>query len=189
MKLESIIVIVFVLALTIPLAFAVDVCSAGTAASVNRAWAGINPADVSGQVSLGAAVNIYWSGVSASADGDTVDITVIDPQGTPAAYWTDVPPNASGTLQFTADKAGSYAVIFDGNPTYRQYSTIVACTSLFVVSEAALGSLTAVLSGIAAVCMVGTVKARKRKAAEADSEKQPLNKPKGLKTFLTPSRH
>jgi hypothetical protein len=156
MKLTKLALIIF--AVAVPLALAVNVCSAGSAVCVDKAWAGINPADDSGRVAYGSTVYIYWTGVQPSSSGDTVDVTVINPQGTTIAQWTDLSPEASGTKSFTADIRGTYAVVLDGNPTYKSYSTLVAASSIFVVPESAWGALMALATGLGAVTVFGVVK-------------------------------
>ena len=50
---------VILFALAIPMALMVNVCSAGTAVSVNKVWAGVNPADEGGKVQFGSTVYVF----------------------------------------------------------------------------------------------------------------------------------
>jgi hypothetical protein len=154
-------VIIFILTIVVPLALMVNVCSASSAASVDKAWAGMNPNDDSGQVTQGSIVNIYWTGVVASADGNTVDIKVIDPNGNQVAFWTGLGPSASGTIHFEAAEYGTYGIIMEGHPTYYKYSTTVAASSVFALPETALGTLMALASGFAAFGVLGIAKTKR----------------------------
>ncbi|MCW4025225.1 MAG: emp24/gp25L/p24 family protein [Candidatus Bathyarchaeota archaeon] len=154
-------IIIIILTFTISVAAITSIGYAGTAASVNKAWAGVNYYDDSGQVSLGSTVNIYWTGVVASSQGDTVDITVIDPDGNNITNWMDLTPTDSGNVSFVPDKTGSYAVIFDGHPTYYHFSTVVAVSSVFVLPESFLGTLLALSTGFTAIGVFRVWKTRK----------------------------
>jgi ABC-type antimicrobial peptide transport system permease subunit len=160
MKRIKTLLVIFSIAISVSLM--AGVCSAGTAASVNKMWASTNYGDASSQVGLGSTVFIHWTGVVPSAFGDTVDVTVIDPYGNNMTNWQELEPSESGTISFVANTYGSYAVIFDGHPTYYTYTTIVAVTSFFVVPEGVLGTLMALVSGFVAVGIIGVVKIRRQ---------------------------
>jgi hypothetical protein len=140
----------------------IGVASAGTAASVSEAYVGNSNGQVS-QVSLGATVYIYWSGVTASSKGNTVDVTVINPDGTKLTEWYNLPPTSSGKISFVAGSPGNYYVELDGYPSYHLYTTFVASASLFVLSEGVLGTLITLVAGLAAFGLFGVVKTKRAK--------------------------
>ncbi len=144
----------------------IGVASAGTAASVSEAYVGNSNGQVS-QVNLGATVYIYWNGVTASTKGNTVDVTVINPDGTELTQWDNLAPSASGTISFVASSPGNYYVMFDGYPSYHLYATVVAGASLFVLPEGVLGTLITLVAGLAAFGLFGVVKTKRAKNKKA----------------------
>ncbi len=144
----------------------IGVASAGTAASVSMAYVGTSMTAHSGQVSLGATVYIYWTGVVASSEGNTVDVTVVNPAGTVAEQWDNLAPSASGTISFVASSPGSYYIMFDGYPSYHLFTTYVASASIFVLPEGVLGTLIALVAGFSALGLFGVVKTKRAKKQE-----------------------
>ena len=136
-------------------------CFRWPASSLDTAWAGVNYNDHSGQVNVGATVYIYWTGVVPS-DG-TVDVAVIQPDGTTLIQWQDLSPSASGTISFIASESGTYLITFNGEPSYHTYTDLIAATSVFVLPESVIGALAAMVSGFAAVCVFGVVKYKNAK--------------------------
>src|SRR5208283_4711707 len=114
---------------------------AGTASSLDAAWAGVNYDDHSGQVNVGATVYIYWIGVVPS-DG-TVDVTVTQPDGNTLVQWQNLVPSASGTISFVASTPGTYLITFNGDPSYHVITDLIAATSIFVLPESVIGTLSA----------------------------------------------
>jgi hypothetical protein len=98
--------IIIILTLTISVAAITSIGYAGTAVSVNKAWAGINYDDDSGRVSLGSTVYIYWTGVVASSQGDTVDVTVINPDGNNITNWMSLTPADSAASHLCQTRRG-----------------------------------------------------------------------------------
>lgn len=135
----------------------VGVVHAGTATSLSNVSAGANSSDNSGQCATGSCVYIYWSGVTPS-DG-TVDVTVYNPDGSINLQWTDLAPDASGTIMFTPEQVGTYLIIFDGAPTYT-WTYQIAAVSYFNLPESAIGALAAVISAFAAFGVLAVVKRR-----------------------------
>lgn len=141
----------------------INIASAGTAASVSTVHMGADFDDYSGVVYVGTTVYIYWDGVNPSSEGDTVDITVIKPDGSILTSWLDLPPSASGTISFVANEEGTYGAFLYGFPTYHEYTTIIASTSIHVLPESVLGTSIAIIAGLAAVGTLGIVKAKRSK--------------------------
>lgn len=139
---------------------------AGSAAAVSRIYLGVDPNDHHGVVDLGATVYIYWDGVVPSDLGNTVDITVIKPDGSVLTHWYDRPPSASGALSFVANMLGTYLVILDGHPTYYMYSTVVASASIFVLPESILGTSVALVACFSAVGVLGVIKIKRSKTSQ-----------------------
>ncbi len=132
----------------------------GTASSVSKAWAGVNIADVSGVVTVGSTVYIYWEGVQPPSTG-TVYVTVYKPDGSMLGSWGPFTPSQSGIPSFVASLPGNYYIVLDGYPSYHLFTTFVAGISVFVLPESVFGTLAAIGAGFAAF---GTVKVyRKRK--------------------------
>jgi hypothetical protein len=71
--------------------------------------------------------------------------------GDTVAYWQNLTPSASGTIFFVPDQTGTYLVTFDGDPTYHIFTTLIAATSVYVLPECVLGTLSAVACGFVAV--------------------------------------
>jgi hypothetical protein len=129
---------------------------AGSASSLGSQWVGKDYGDHSGQVDLNTTVYVYWTGITPS-DG-TVDITIIKPDSEVLEQWLNLPPSASGTIDFVANMSGTYLIRFDGHPSYYVYTTLIAASSVFVLPESALGTLTALFSGVLAVAVFSLMK-------------------------------
>ena len=137
----------------------VGVAHAGTASSLSNVSAGANSNDNSGQCPTGSCVYIYWTGITPS--GGTVDITVYNPDGTVNEQWTNLAPDATGTIMFTPGQVGTYLIVFDGYPSYHIATYQIAAVSYFNLPESAIGALAAVISAFAAFGVLAVVRKRR----------------------------
>jgi hypothetical protein len=106
---------------------------------------------------IGSRVYIYWGSVIPY--GSTVDIKVYGPDGSLVTQWLNQPISASGTaaLSFEVNRPGYYDITFNG-----QRITVWGI-SVFVLPESALGTLIAIVAGVAAVGTFKIVQQKKTK--------------------------